>query len=348
MAVSPPECPYDAVLLLSFGGPQGPDDVMPFLRRVTAGRGVPEERLAVVAKQYLHFGGRSPINDQNEQLRQALAHELGLPVYLGNRNWDPLVADTFRQMRADGIRSTAVVITSGYASYSGCRQYREDLAAALAEIEADEQDWPIQIQKIKRWSPLPQFAQVMADNVTECVNDLLTDSSKLPRIVFTTHSIPLALNDASGDPRDGGGAYLREHTNAINSVMKLLNERFGTELDWDLVYQSRSGSPRIPWLEPDIADHLEALCDKGVGSVVIVPIGFASDHLEVLWDLDNLALTAAQECGINARRAKTVGADPRFVQGIAGLVRNGDDEICPLNCCLNPHSSPRPTICGVN
>lgn len=358
MAVSTSECPYDAVLLLSFGGPEGPDDVMPFLRRVTAGRGVPEERLAVVAKQYLHFGGRSPINDQNEELREALAQELGVPVYLGNRNWDPLVADTLRKMQADGIRNAAVVITSGYASYSGCRQYREDLAAALAEITGsplagegqagDGQEWPIQLNKIKRWSPLPQFAQVMADNIAECVNDLRAGSSKLPRIVFTTHSIPLALNDASGDPRDGGGAYVREHLQAIDATLKLLNTKFGIEFDWDLVYQSRSGSPRIPWLEPDVADHLEALRDKGIGSVVIVPIGFASDHLEVLWDLDNLALTAAKECGIDARRAKTVGCDPRFVQGLAELVRNGDDEICPLNCCLNPHSTPRPTICGVN
>lgn len=334
---------FDAVLLLSFGGPEGPDDVMPFLRNVTAGRGVPDERLAVVAEQYLAVGGKSPINEQNQLLRAALAEELDIPVYWGNRNWDPYVADTLRQMRDDGVRKAAVLITSGYASYSGCRQYREDLAAAVAQVAGAPE-----LFKVQRWSRLPAFVEVMVDNILESIKDLAPHSADDVRIVFTTHSIPEAANQASGDPALGGGAYEREHRWAADAIAEGVNNRLGANLEWDLVFQSRSGAPHIPWLEPDIVDHLEQLHKEQLDDVVIVPIGFASDHMEVKWDLDTLALGAAKELGMRARRASTVGADPRFVKALAEQVRVEATELCPRNCCLNPHGTAKPALCGMD
>jgi ferrochelatase len=369
---------FDAVLLLSFGGPEAPEEVMPFLERVTAGRGIPPERLVGVAKQYNAFGGVSPINEHNRVFRKALETELNsgmspdsedyLPVYWGNRNWDPLLADTLAQMRADGIKDAAVVVTSGYSSYSGCRQYRENLYDAVAEIEkpdstanADNNAGTPRLHKIRRWFDQPAFIEVMADNVVSAIGRL-PEASPVPRLVFTTHSIPTSTAVTSGDPAYGGNMYVRQHEFAAGAIAAAASASLGEELAWDLVFQSRSGPPSMPWLEPDVNDFLATAQAEGTTSVVMVPIGFASDHMEVMWDLDTEAMKTAAELGIDATRASTVGDDPRFVSAIAAMVREREldvpmadrvalgpwgpaPDVCPLNCCPNPRGE-RPALCG--
>ena len=362
---------FDAVLLLSFGGPEAPSEVMPFLERVTAGRGIPPERLAGVAEQYNAFGGISPINEQNRVFRAALEDVLNgdlsrddpefLPVYWGNRNWDPLLADTLRQMRTDGIRNAAVVVTSGYSSYSGCRQYRENLFDAVDEVQADGQGDVPRLNKIRRWFDQPAFIEVMADNVAAAVGRLPADA-QTPRLVFTTHSIPTSTAVTSGDPELGGDMYVRQHQFVAEAVATLASELVGEQLPWDLVFQSRSGPPSMPWLEPDVNDFLRETAGQGTSAVVLVPIGFASDHMEVMWDLDTEAMRTAAELGLDAVRASTVGDDPRFVTAMAALVRERELEVpmddrvalgpwgpapdvCPLNCCPNPRGD-RPALCG--
>jgi len=368
---------FDAVLLLSFGGPEAPDEVMPFLERVTAGRGIPPERLVGVAKQYNAFGGVSPINEHNRVFRKALEAALNsglspdspefLPVYWGNRNWDPLLADTLAQMRADGIKDAAVVVTSGYSSYSGCRQYRENLYDAVAEIEnpasaenANGGEAP-RLHKIRRWFDQPAFIEVMADNVVAAIARL-PETSPVPRLVFTTHSIPTSTAVTSGDPAYGGDMYVRQHEFAAGAIAEAASALLGEELMWDLVFQSRSGPPSMPWLEPDVNDFLATARQEGTTSVVMIPIGFASDHMEVMWDLDTEAMKTAAELGIDATRASTVGDDPRFVAAMAALVREREldvpqadrvalgpwgpaPDVCPLNCCPNPRGE-RPALCG--
>lgn len=364
--------PFDAVLLLSFGGPEKSADVMPFLRRVTAGRGIPDERLAAVASQYEAFGGRSPINDQNKALRSALEMALNdgktpgepgyLPVYWGNRNWQPLLPDTLRQMRADAVARAAVVITSGYSSYSGCRQYRENLYDAVAELSADDEGPAPELVKIRRWFDQPAFIEVMTENVAAAIDELgLTDLAGL-QIAFTTHSIPTAQSEFTGDPALGGDMYVQQHAFVADAIAARLDERFGASLDWNLVFQSRSGPPRVPWLEPDIGDHIDAIAADGATSVVVVPIGFMSDHMEVMWDLDTVAKERASEAGLAFARAATVGCDPRFVDALAALVREREAELpvserialgpwgpapdlCPANCCSTSAPS-RPALCG--
>lgn len=353
--------PVDAVLLLSFGGPEAPEDVLPFLERVTAGRGVPPERLAAVAKQYEAFGGVSPINEQNRELLAALSAELApLPVYWGNRNWRPLLADTLRTMRSDGIGSAAVVVTSGYSSYSGCRQYRENLYDAVVEVEADGLGPAPRLIKIRRWFDHPGFIEPMADNVADAVRSLggISDS---PHLVFTTHSIPISQAATSGPPELGGDLYAKQHAWVAAEIAALVSEAHGVTMPFTLCYQSRSGSPMVPWLEPDVSEVLTELASSGAEAAVLVPIGFASDHMEVKWDLDTVAMQHARDLGLPCVRAHTVGTDPRFVVALADMVREriedapSDERLalspwgpapdaCPADCCSNP-SGPRPALC---
>lgn len=358
---------FDAVLLASFGGPHGPQDVMPFLRAVTEGRGVPTERLEVVAKQYEHFGGISPINSQNNQLARQLEHVLNeggreMRVYLGNRNWDPYFAEALRQMVDDRVQRAAVVVTSGYSSYSGCRQYRENLFDARQAVLTETGAAP-ELVKIGRWFDQPEFVEVMTDNVVQAAACLA--ATRPPTVLFTTHSLPTTMAQTSGDPRLGGNAYVAQHTFVAEQIMQRFSRRDGVRsasVPWELVYQSRSGSPRTPWLEPDVGDRIEQLARTGVKSVVIVPIGFMSDHLEVKWDLDTLAMRRAADCGVEAVRAATVGTDSRFVTALARMIREREQQLprsercslwptgaapdrCPAGCCPNP-TGDRPALFG--
>src|SRR3954451_20906438 len=361
----PAVAPYDAVLLLSFGGPERPDDVLPFLENVTRGRGIPRERLESVAEHYHGLGGRSPINDQNRALLAALRAELDsrgldVPLYWGNRNWDPYLLDTLRQGRADGARRLCVIVTSAYSSYSGCRQYREDLAAALIGLagEVGSEDLPA-VDKIGHYFNEPGFVAANADAV-------LAGLARLPwgaRIAFVTHSVPTAMNDTAGTE---GGRYESQHRDVAAAVAAAVAERLGATPGWDLVYCSRSGPPSQPWLEPDVNDHLRGLKDAGVPGVVVAPIGFISDHMEVVYDLDTEARETAEEIGLPFVRAATVGTDPRFVAGLVDLVleraaqaRGGAPEqptageagpswaVCPAGCCRNLRAD-RPAACGVD
>jgi ferrochelatase len=314
---------YDAFLLVSFGGPEGPDDVMPFLENVTRGRGVPPERLAEVAEHYRHFGGVSPINAQNRELLAALAEELpragiDAPLYWGNRNWDPYLTKTVAQMRDDGIRSAIGFVTSAYGSYSACGQYLEDIARARAEVGEDA---PV-IDKLRHFHDHPGFVEPHADAVTAALGTLPDRDPARTRLVFTAHSIPNAM-DASSGP--SGARY----SDQVRETAGLVAGTAAPELPWDLVWQSRSGPPQVPWLEPDVNDHLEALAADGVRNVVVSPVGFVCDHLEVLWDLDNEAADTARRLGLNVARAATPGTDPRFVRMVGELIRERIDPATP-------------------
>jgi protoporphyrin/coproporphyrin ferrochelatase len=349
---------YDAVLLVSFGGPEGPDDVIPFLENVTRGRGIPRERLAEVGEHYQHFGGVSPINEQNRALLSAIradfaAAGLDLPVYWGNRNWDPYLADALREMADDGVRSALAFVTAAYSSYSGCRQYREDLAAAQAEVG---QRAP-HIDKIRHYFNCPGFVDAMIDNTVAAIESLPPYVAAGARLAFTTHSIPLTQAETSGP---NGGAYVRQHREVARLVAEGASRTVGRVLGWELVYQSRSGPPSQPWLEPDIADHLRAERERATPAVVMVPIGFVSDHIEVAWDLDTEAVQVADEIGLPIARAATVGTDPRFVALVRELVceriedRPAEErcalgsfgpnwDVCPAGCCPNLRG-PRPAV----
>ncbi|WP_432495687.1 ferrochelatase [Kineococcus gypseus] len=347
--------PYDALLLLSFGGPEGPDDVMPFLENVTRGRGIPRERLEAVAEHYLHFGGKSPINDQNRELLAQLRTELDargladLPLLWGNRNWEPYVTDVLREAHEAGARRVLVVFTSAYSSYSSCRQYREDLARAAQALAAEGRD--IEFDKIRHYFNHPAFTEVNARAVAAAVGELPEDARAGARVVFVTHSIPDAMNDVSG--RDGG-AYVRQHLDVAAEVARRAGAALGRELPWDLAYCSRSGPPSQPWLEPDVNDHLRALHERGVPGVVVAPVGFVSDHMEVKFDLDTEAAETAGEIGLPFARAATVGADAAFVAGLVDLVEERaalargeapeqpatgalgpSHNLCPVGCCRN-------------
>ncbi len=316
---------YDALLLLSFGGPEGPDDVMPFLENVVRGRGVPRERLLAVAEHYQHFGGVSPINAQNRALIAAIrddfaAHGLGLPVYWGNRNWAPYVADTLRQMRADGVRRALAFATSAYASYSGCRQYLDDIDAARAEVGPDA---PV-VDKLRLYFDHPGFVESHADAVRAALAGLDPARHATTRLVFTAHSIPVTMNDAAGPDGDLYRAQLL-------ATAALVAADAAPDLQWDLVWQSRSGPPHVPWLEPDVNVHLETIAGEGgVTAVVVAPIGFVSDHLEVVWDLDNEAADTARKLDLGYARAATPGTDPRFVAMVRELVAERLDPPGPV------------------
>ncbi len=330
---------YDAFLLLSFGGPEGPDDVMPFLENVTRGRNVPPERLAEVAEHYRHFGGVSPINGHNRALLDALRAEfaragLDLPLYWGNRNWHPMLADTLREMRDAGVRRAIAFVTSGFGSYSACRQYLDDIATARVAVGTGA---PM-VDKIRHYHDHPGYVDPLADGIRAALASLPAAGNT--RIVFTAHSVPLAM-EASAGP-DG-----HRYTAQLAETARLVAERAAPAMPYDLVWQSRSGPPQVPWLEPDVNDHLERLAADGVTAVVVSPIGFSSDHLEVVWDLDNEAAGTAKRLGMGFARAATPGLDSRFVVMVRELVterlepnaprqRLGTVPVwdeCPSGCC---------------
>jgi len=303
-----------------------------------------------VGEHYQRFGGVSPINAQCRQLLTAIradfaAHGLDLPVYWGNRNWHPYLTDTMRQMAADGIRRAVVLTTSAYASYSGCRQYREDLARARAEVGAGAPA----VDMLRHYFNHPGFVATMIRNTLTALEKLPPHRRPDARLVFTTHSIPVAMAETSGP---SGGAYVDQHLDAARQVAGGVSQRTGRRHEWDLVYQSRSGPPSQPWLEPDVCDHLEAVHAQGVPAVVLVPIGFVSDHMEVLYDLDVQASELAAKLGLPLVRAVTVGASAEFVAAVRDLVveriqsrplsaratvgaLGPSHDVCPAGCCPN-------------
>jgi ferrochelatase len=355
--------PYDALLLLSFGGPEGPEEVVPFLENVTHGRGIPRERLAVVGEHYFRFGGISPINEQCRALIAAVRrdldeHGLGLPVYWGNRNWRPFLADTLRQMADDGIRRALVFITSAYSSYSGCRQYREDLAAA---VERAGVAGVLSLDKIRAYFDHPGFVEPFADAAVAAFEELDPSLRAQAELVFVTHSLPLSYAETSD--------YVPQHEAVARlvagRVAERVAERAGRADEWRLVFCSRSGPPAQPWLEPDVCDHLRERAAGGAKAVVLVPIGFVSDHMEVVYDLDTQAAEVAAELGLPLARAATPGTAPAFVAmvrallteraaaergepaarpGLSGLLPKPD--VCAAGCCPNPRGAGKPALCG--
>jgi len=327
---------YDAILLLSFGGPERKDDVLPFLENVLRGKRIPKVRMLEVAEHYYLFDGVSPINEQNRALLTALIPELtrsgiNLPVYWGNRNWHPMLADTVRQMAEDGVNRALAFVTSAFASYSGCRQYLEDIERARAEVGPQAP----QIEKLRLFHNHPGFIEPTAERVTEAFEEIDESARNDARLVFTAHSLPVAMSDAC--------AYVAQ----LRDACQLVAERVGCSL-WDLVYQSRSGPPSQPWLEPDVCDHLRNLRDDRITDVVVVPIGFLSEHMEVIYDLDVEAAQVAEEIGLNLVRSSVVGPHPRFVAMIRELIQERLEENperlflgsmgvapdrCPADCC---------------
>ncbi len=341
---------YDALLIVSFGGPERQEDVLPFLENVTGGRGVPRDRLLEVAEHYRHFGGRSPINDQNRALIAALQEELEkhgpkLPIYWGNRNWHPLLPDTLRQMRSDGIKRALAFMTSAYSSYSGCRQYREDIAAAQADLGAGAP----QIDKLRVFYNHPGFIEASADRVREALARFSEPGRREVRLVVTAHSIPCSMAETSN------------YEMQLKETSRLVAEAAGFDT-WDLVFQSRSGPPTQTWLGPDILDHFRRLHGQGLQNILVAPLGFLSDHMEVLYDLDTEAADLATELGINLVRAATVGTHPAFIRMIRQLVaerilRNEpklavgrfgpNHDVCPPDCCPAPKTSGRPPVLAI-
>jgi protoporphyrin/coproporphyrin ferrochelatase len=343
---------YDAFLLVSFGGPEGPADVMPFLENVTRGRGVPRERLAAVAEHYYAFGGVSPINQQCRDLLAAVRADLAasglpLPVYWGNRNWTPYLTDVVRAMADDGVRRAVAFVTSAYSSYSSCRQYLDDIERARAAAGPDAP----RIDKIRRFFNHPGFIEPFADNARAALATLPAEVRDEAHLLFTAHSVPVAMAEASGPAKEsrkvGGGRYVAELTEAA----RLIAERIGQgRHPWSLAYQSRSGPPSVPWLEPDVCDHLGDLAKSGTMAVVVIPAGFVSDHMEVRHDLDLEAAQVAGSLGLAFARAATPGASPRFASMITDLVRERmalpaspppvalgtmgvPAQDCPADCC---------------
>jgi len=329
---------YDAFLLVSFGGPEGPEDVMPFLENVTRGRRVPRERLLEVAEHYMSFGGKSPINEQCRQLIASLS--LPLPIYWGNRNWTPYLADTVRQMAADGVRRALALATSAYRSYSSCRQYLEDIEQARAAVP----DAPV-IDKIQRFYDHPRFIDTFAANAKSALATLPADLREEAHLVFTAHSIPVAMAEVAGP---GGHRYTAELTQASRLISERLDGLLGgcggssprgqapARHPWTLVYQSRSGPPAQPWLEPDVRDHLADLAKSGVQAVVVVPVGFVSDHMEVRHDLDAEAAEVAASLGLAYARAATPGTAlaPMVEALVQAHLAGAAPEPCPDGCCL--------------
>jgi ferrochelatase len=329
---------YDAILLVSFGGPEGPDEVMPFLENVLRGKNVPHERKLEVATHYQHFGGVSPINEQNRQLIAALEKELAehgpqLPVYWGNRNWHPLLPDTLKQMADDGIGRALAFFTSAYSSYSGCRQYREDLERAQAEVGPQAPE----VDKLRVFFNHPGFIEPQVESVATCLEKVPAVRRTQTPLLFTAHSIPLSMSENC------------KYTVQLQEACRLVAAGVGHDR-YELVYQSRSGPSQQPWLEPDICERLSTLHQEvNLQDVVIVPIGFTSDHLEVLFDLDTEASELCEQLNITMHRAPTAGTHPRFVRMIRELIaeRIVDDperlalgdlppshDICPADCCL--------------
>src|SRR3954470_3576472 len=341
---------YDALMIVSFGGPDRREDVLPFLENVLRGRNVPGERMLEVAEHYYHCGGRSPINDQNRALIAALEkefkqHSIALPIYWGNRNWDPLLADTLRKMAADGVRRALAFVTAAYSSYSGCRQYRENIAAARAEVGPGAPE----IDKLRVFFNHPGFIEPMVEHTRAALERIPSERREAAEVVFTAHSIPLSMA--------AGCRYEEQLREACRLVVEGLNEEGrGPKLRWDLAYQSRSGPPQQPWLEPDVGDYLAARYQQdGVREFAIVPIGFISDHMEVVYDLDTELKQRCESLGVNMVRAATVGTHPRFIRMIRELVeermsestqrlalgtKGPSHDVCPEDCCTYTPSRP--------
>ncbi|MGW5260746.1 ferrochelatase [Microbispora sp. NPDC004025] len=321
---------YDALLVVSFGGPEKPEDVMPFLENVVRGRGVPRERLLEVEAHYQGFGGVSPINQQCRDLIAAL--DVDLPVYWGNRNWHPFLEETVRRMKEDGVRRAAAFVTAAYSSYSSCRQYLDDIARARAAVPGAPE-----IVKLRHYYEHPGFVAAMADHTREALGRLPESDRDQARLVFTAHSIPVSMARTAGP---AGGAYEAQ----LRRAAELVTAQIGEGRAWDLVWQSRSGPPQVPWLEPDVCDHLEALHAEGVRSAVLVPIGFVSDHMEVVYDLDVEAAATAEKLGMALTRASTAGTHPRFVSMVAELLAEPEPAPCPATCCPAPVRPARPPV----
>ncbi|GAA1362607.1 ferrochelatase [Arthrobacter rhombi] len=373
--------PYDAILLASFGGPEGQEDVIPFLRNVTRGRGIPDERLEEVATHYRANGGISPINAQNRALKASLEAELAdrgieVPVYWGNRNWEPYIPSTLQQMHDAGHRRVLMFSTSAYSSYSSCRQYREDLGVALRETGLEGK---LEVDKVRQYFDHPGFVDPFAEGVSAGLADVRSQlaAAGTPdapvRIVFVTHSIPTSDAEAAG-PRDVAASldtdvYSAQHLAVGRAILAQVPEAAG--LQHSLVFQSRSGAPHVPWLEPDINDALAEYHQQGTGGVVVVPIGFVSDHMEVLWDLDTEAKDTCAELGLAFNRVPTPGTHAKFVSGIVDLVSEriaGPDgkpllagrasevdlgpwfDVCRPNCCAKVmrDGTVKPTIAAVD
>lgn len=366
-AAADPLSPYDGILLLSFGGPEAAEEIIPFLRRVTAGKGIPDERLAVVGQHYHLFGGRSPINDQNRALLAALRTELDargsdVPVLWGNRNSAPFTAEALGEAAERGLERLVAVVTSAYPSYSSCRQYREDLAAAVAQLGDAGQDAPA-IDKVRPYALHPGFSRTNSRLVREALEPVAAAGEGL-RLLFVTHSIPDAMDEMSG-PGDGDGReYSREHVALAAAIRDEVNAALGLDLAGELVFCSRSGPPHQPWLEPDVNDRLAELADEGATTVVLAPIGFVSDHMEVVYDLDTEARATCERLGLQMVRVPTVGTDSDFVTGLVDLLEERAAEargegpvpaqwpdlparpsVCDPGCCPNLREA-RPALCG--
>jgi ferrochelatase len=372
---------YDAILLASFGGPEGQDDVIPFLRNVTRGRGIPEERLEEVAHHYRAFGGVSPINDQNRELKAALEAELArrgidLPVLWGNRNWNPYLRDALVEANERGFTRLIAIGTSAYSSYSSCRQYREDYASALAETGLDG---VLQIDKVRQFFDHPGFVQPFIDGVRQGLAEVAAAgiAREQTHVLFSTHSIPSADAARSGPASRGfgeGGAYAAQHLAVAEVVMAATTTPVPEEAavgrleqsaaTWSLVYQSRSGPPSMPWLEPDVNEVIDELAEAGIRAVVIVPLGFVSDHMEVKWDLDTEALQTAGKHGMLAVRVPTPGVHAAYVSGLVDLVLERRDgvpveerpaltdlgpwyDVCRPGCCENVRLGFKPAVAGL-
>jgi ferrochelatase len=331
---------YDAILVVSFGGPNGPNDVLPFLENVLRGRNVPRERMLAVAEHYQHFGGVSPINAQNQALIAALEQELAahgpqLPVYWGNRNWHPMLADTLRQMRDDGVKKAIAFFTSAYSSYSGCRQYRENIIAAQEQVGPGVPA----IDKLRVYYNHPGFVEPMAESLRGALDSIPVERRKTTRVLFSAHSIPLGM-----------AANCKYETQLAETARLVAAGAGLTPEQSQCVYQSRSGPATQPWLEPDVCDVIRELPAQGITDVIIVPYGFISDHMEVLYDLDTEARDLCGELGLAMIRTPTVGTDPRFVRMIRDLIVERIEEtpersvlgglgashdVCPVDCCLS-------------
>lgn len=330
--------PFDSILLVSFGGPEGPDDVMPFLENVLRGKNVPQERMMEVAEHYKHFGGKSPINEQNRALIDSLRSQLDqdgidLPIYWGNRNWHPLLPDTLREMRDAGKQRAIAFFTSMFSCYSGCRQYRENIEVAQAEVG----EGVPQVEKLRMGFNHPLFIESQATLTREAIDQLELDTPER-MVLFTAHSIPMTMADHS------------RYVEQLRACAALVADSAGVDR-WELVFQSRSGPPHQPWLEPDICERIQELATDGMQAVVVVPIGFISDHMEVLFDLDTEAKELCEELSIAFARAKTVGTHAAFVSMIVDLIRERVEQrserpalgsygpshdVCPKDCCLYP------------
>jgi len=330
--MAPPQ-PYDALLVISFGGPEQPEDVIPFLENVLRGKNVPRERMLEVAEHYQHFGGKSPINAQNRALIAALdcelaGHDIKLPIYWGNRNWHPMLADTVTRMRAEGVRRALAFATSAFGSYSGCRQYREDIDRARAAIGPGAPE----IHKLPTFHNQPGFIHAMGDRIRAVLDALPEDRRAAAVLVYTAHSVPLSMARSS--------PYLAQ----LQESCKLVSQE--VRRDGTLVYQSRSGPPSQPWLEPDVLQHIRELHACGKTEIVLAPIGFLSDHMEVVYDLDTEAAALCRELSINLSRASTVGVHPAFISMLREMIAerldgNGPNDECRPDCCA-PAVRPRP------